>query len=72
MFSCCRVWQQADGLVQIHLREAHVWLKYYGHFATVSVLGLYHGDLCGLCGDHDGDAGDDTAQVFRVPCPDRQ
>jgi hypothetical protein len=73
VFSCSRVWQQTDGLVRIHLREVHMWLEYYGHFVTVSVLGLYHGDFCGLCGDHDGDASDDTAQqVFTVPCPDGQ
>ncbi|KDR09150.1 uncharacterized protein LOC110838941 isoform X2 [Zootermopsis nevadensis] len=67
-----RVWQQVDGLVRIHLQEAHVWLEYYGHLATVSVLGLYHGDLCGLCGDYNGDEGDDIAQVFTLTCPDGQ
>ncbi|XP_033607997.1 uncharacterized protein LOC111866074 isoform X3 [Cryptotermes secundus] len=63
-----KVWQRSDGPVQIHLGEANVWLEYYGHFATVSVLGLYHGGLCGLCGDHNIDAGDDTAQVITMPC----
>jgi len=70
--SNCRVWQWADGVIQIHFQEAHMWLEYYGHFATVSVLGLHHGELCGLCGDHDNDAGDDTAQVSALPCPGRQ
>lgn len=68
VFSYFRVWQRSDGLVRIHLGEANVWLEYYGHFATVSVLGLYHGGLCGLCGDHNSDAGDDIAQVITMPC----
>jgi hypothetical protein len=72
VFSYCRVWQRSDGLVRIHLGEANVWLEYYGHFATVSVLGLYHGELCGLCGDHNTDASDDMAQVIALPCTDKQ
>ncbi|XP_069680724.1 vitellogenin isoform X2 [Periplaneta americana] len=63
-----KVWQRTDGLIRVHLGPLHVWLEYYGHFATVTVLGLYRGELCGLCGDHNGNASDDQAQVFSLPC----
>jgi hypothetical protein len=72
LFLHYRVWQHPDGLVRIHLADGDIWLEYYGDFITVSVLGLYHGGLCGLCGNHDGDPSNDAGQVFTLPCPGRQ
>ncbi|GFG34791.1 hypothetical protein Cfor_12054 [Coptotermes formosanus] len=67
-----KVWQHPDGLVQIQVGEGDIWLEYYGHSVTASVLGLYHGGLCGLCGDHNGDPSNDAGQTFTLPCPGRR
>ncbi|PSN55285.1 hypothetical protein C0J52_01781 [Blattella germanica] len=42
--------------------------EYYGHFAMITVPGLYHGKLCGMCGNHNGDASDDSPHLYSLPC----
>ncbi|KAJ9599526.1 hypothetical protein L9F63_009998, partial [Diploptera punctata] len=63
-----RLWKRADGLVRIYLNSIKSWIEYYGHFATVSVSGLYRGKLCGLCGNFNRDTKDDTAHLYTIPC----
>ena len=63
-----RVWKRADGLVRIYLPISRSWIEYYGHFATVTVPGLYKGEICGICGNFNRDPKDDSAHLYTIPC----
>ncbi|KAK7871920.1 hypothetical protein R5R35_009724 [Gryllus longicercus] len=64
-----RIQQLEKGLVRVTSDTAYIWLQHNGYFLTLVVPAFYRGQLCGLCGDFNGDASnDDIGAILKTQC----